>query len=99
MRFQLVFNFDGLDEELRERCGEVIRAINEVNGSAVKPRKSWRTIRITEYASVPIDSDEDWDRTLEKTLDNGLGRLRDFEDGLSKNQRVGNLITGTPIQE
>ena len=84
VRFQLVFNFDGLDDKLRERCGEVIRAINEVNKPAARPGKRWCTIRITEYASVPIDSEEEWDGTLERTLDSGLGRLRDFEDRLSK---------------
>lgn len=98
VRFQLVFNFDGLDGELRKRCGEVIRAISEVNGSSVKPVKIWRTIRITEYASVPVDSEEDWDRTLERTLNNGLGRLRDFEDGLSQNQRVRSLIAGASVR-
>jgi len=89
VRFQLVFNFDGLDEGQREKCETAIRAINEVNKSAANPRKHWCTIRITEYASVPIDSDEDWDKTLKKTLDSGLGRLRDFEDRLSKNQQAG----------
>lgn len=83
VRFQLVFNFDGLDEGQRGKCETAIRAINEVNQSAANPRKHWCTIRITEYVSVPIDSDEDWDKTLKKTLDSYLKKLRDFEDRLS----------------
>lgn len=84
VRFQLVFNFDGLDEGMREKCKTTIRAINEVNKSSARPGDIWCSIPITEYASIPIDSEEDWDRTLPKTLDSGLGRLRHFEDGLSQ---------------
>ena len=82
VKIQLVFNFKGLDEGLREKCKTTIRAINEVNKSSARPGDTWCTIPITKYASIPIDSDEDWDKTLKKTLDSGLGRLRDFEDRL-----------------
>ena len=99
VRFQLVFNFDGLDEKLREKCGETIRAINEVNAPTARPGKHWCTIRITEYASVPIDSEEDWDNSLRKTLDSGLRHLGNLEDRLSETQRVRSLIAGASIQE
>lgn len=100
MRIQLVFNFDDLDEGLGKKCEETIRAIDEVKSPVARHGDRWYTIRITEYASAPINSDADWDKTLKRTLDSAIGRLRDFRDRLSqKNQRFRSLIAIISIRE
>ncbi|ETO97595.1 hypothetical protein HMPREF1494_2046 [Bifidobacterium sp. MSTE12] len=85
MRLQLVFNFDGLDERLRGDCEEVIHAIEEVY-KKVRIGKRWCIAWATDYSSVPIDSEEEWDKSLAKTLDGMLRQLKRFEGKLSEKQ-------------
>ena len=85
VRLQLVFNFDGLDERLRGDCEEVIHAIEEVY-KKVRIGKRWCIAWATDYSAVPIDSEEEWDKSLAKTLDGMLRQLKRFEGKLSEKQ-------------
>lgn len=88
VRLQLVFNFDGLDKDSKETCRKAIQAIQKTSGKRTQIGNIWCTAWTTEYSSVRVDSDEDWIKSLGKTLNGLYECLKEFEGKLSENPWV-----------